>query len=77
MVNGRSGRSRFAAGRLGATGGWRLAAWLALEWLRAEPRQLAGTLAFVSPRRLECHFGFGVVALTEDRRSTLPIHPSR
>ena len=26
-------RSRVAAGRLGASGGWRLAAWLALEWL--------------------------------------------
>jgi hypothetical protein len=25
--------SRVAAGRLGASGGWRLAAWLALEWL--------------------------------------------
>ena len=25
---------RVAAGRLGASGGWRLAAWLALEWLR-------------------------------------------
>jgi hypothetical protein len=27
-------KSRVAAGRLGASGGWRLAAWLALEWLR-------------------------------------------
>ncbi len=27
-------QSRVAAGRLGASGGWRLAAWLALEWLR-------------------------------------------
>ncbi len=30
----RTGRFRVAAGRLGASGGWRLAAWLALEWLR-------------------------------------------
>ena len=29
-----AGRSRVAAGRLGATGGWRLAARLSLEWLR-------------------------------------------
>jgi len=29
-----AGRSRVAAARLGASGGWRLAAWLALEWLR-------------------------------------------
>ena len=26
-------QSRVAAGRLGASGGWRLAAWLALEWM--------------------------------------------
>jgi hypothetical protein len=26
-------KPRVAAGRLGASGGWRLAAWLALEWL--------------------------------------------
>ena len=29
-----AGRCRVAAGRLGASGGWRLAARLALEWLR-------------------------------------------
>jgi hypothetical protein len=33
MVNGRTGLSRVAAGRPGASCGWRLAARLALEWL--------------------------------------------
>jgi hypothetical protein len=33
-------QSRVAAGRLGAAGGWRLAAWLALEWLPSPRAEL-------------------------------------
>ncbi len=33
-MSGHNGRTRVAAGRLGASGAWRLATWLALEWLR-------------------------------------------
>ena len=42
--NGRNGgrrpvcQSHVAAGRLGASGGWRLAAWLDLQWLGCRPR---------------------------------------